>query len=166
MKPIHSVIIILLAANLAATIWFGTQSQNTISAKGKADTTVHNLPDAISSDVRKQLLEKFTVSFNNKDFDALYNMFGPAAKAQVTRESMDEQFNKLIKFFGAIEDGAFTHSELAKTQGSSKVYVLYYTVKLSKESQFGSTGNLRVTLAVQNNDFEVYGIYLNSDSHS
>lgn len=91
-------------------------------------------------------------------------MFGPVAKAQLTRDKIDSEFRKLVKYFSSVESGSFTHSEFINSQGNTNFYVLYYTVKLPDDSEFGGLGTLKVTVAVQGGEFQIYGIRLNAGS--
>ena len=165
MNHANTLIIILLVANLAVTIWFGVQDKNPAGDMAGA-ATVHDLPAFIDRDEREKLLQNFISAFNNQDMDALYHMLGPAARAQLTQAEVTRQFETLIKFFGSVTEGAFTHSELTDTHGSAKVYVLYYRVKLSDKSQVGKKAVLNFTLAVDGDSYQVYGIHLNSNNIS
>lgn len=160
----QSVIIILLVANLAATFWFGLNKTNPPAMSQAQQVATHELPQVVNSKVRDSLYKEFASAFNAEDYDALYEMFGPVAKAQIAREEMDSEFKKLVKYFSSVQSGGFTHSELAYTQGNTNVYVLYYTVKLPEESEFGSLGTLKITVAVQGDEFQVYGIRLNAET--
>lgn len=162
MQASHSVIILLLVANLVATVWFGLNDVPASQPKQAAKAAVHELPSIVNSEVRGQLYDEFAKAFNAADYDALYNMFGPAAKAHFTKESAKTEFQKLTKFFHSVESGGFTHSELAGTQGNTNIYVLYYAVKLSESSEFGTSGTLKITIAVQGGEYQIYGIRLNA----
>ncbi|MBQ0784414.1 MAG: hypothetical protein KBT66_09305 [Amphritea sp.] len=162
MQVSQSVIIILLVANLIATIWFGIDKEPTQSVSVAEKAATHELPSVVNSEVRKDLYSKFAKAFNSANYDALYNMFGPAAKAQFTKDSADLEFQKLTKFFHSVESGAFTHSELTGTKGNTNIYVLYYVVKLAESSEFGTSGTLKITVAVQGGEYQVYGIRLNA----
>lgn len=162
MQVSQSVIILLLVANLVATVWFGLNENPTYSPTQAEKAAEHELPSIINSEVRDNLYSEFMEAFNSSDYDALYNMFGPAAKAQFTKESAESEFRKLTKFFHSVENGGFTHSELAGTQGNTNIYVLYYAVMLSERSEFGTSGTLKITVAVQGGEYQVYGIMLNA----
>lgn len=161
-KNTQSIIIVLLLANLATTIWFGVH-EPPAPVVAKADAvSEHELPPVVSSSVRQKLYDDFAAAFNAGDYDALYAMFGPAAKAQFSKEEAASEFSKLAKYFHSVESGAFNYSELAGTQGNTKIYVLYYVVKLPDDSEFGTTGTLKITVAVQGGAYQVYGIRLNA----
>jgi len=160
----QSIIIILLVSNLIATVWFGLDGKSSPVISQAEKSASHELPSAVSSEIRDDLYAKFAKAFNAGDYDALYDMFGPAAKAQFTKESAEKEFKKLIKFFKAVEGGAFTHSELAGTQGNTNIYNLFYAVTLPNNSELGDHATLKITIAVQGADYQIYGIRLNTVS--
>ncbi|WP_221801847.1 hypothetical protein [Oceanobacter mangrovi] len=110
MKASQSVIIILLVANLVATVWFGLNDRVTSTLSVSEKAAEHELPSVVNSEERSRLYAQFAKAFNAQDYSALYNMFGPAARAQFSRESADAEFIKLNKYFGSVKDGAFTCS--------------------------------------------------------
>ncbi len=161
MQAPWSLIVGLLVANLAATIYFGTQDQvAAVPPPAGARSNSDDLPAVINTRLKQSLYDRFVEAFNSEDYDGLYEMLGPVAKAQFSREQTIEQFEKLVKYFQGIDEGGFTHSELAKTQGSTRLYVLYYTVRFSEGSELGEKGTLSITLAVKGTDHEIYGIRL------
>jgi hypothetical protein len=160
MKLSQAVIIILLVANLVATVWFGLNGEKPYQVSMDQKTSSHELPSVINSDVRDNIYNEFARAFNSQDYDALYDMFGPAAKAQIKKKESLSEFEKLAKYFHSVEEGGFTHSKLAGTQGNTNIYILYYAVKLAETSAFGDKGTLKVTVAIQANKFQIYGIKL------
>ena len=164
MNNSNKIIISLLVANLAATIWFGTNNTETVSSqKPYEKASQHQLPDLINNSVKSEILDKFITHFNSQDYDALYDMFGPVAKAQMPRKDMDVEFGKLAKFFHSVESGTFSFAEFSGQQGSTTIYVLNYTVNLSDKSEFGQIGTLKITIAIDSNEYQIYGIHLNSE---
>jgi len=162
MQSSQPIIIILLVANLVATVWFGLNEKPSPVLSQTERTATHELPSAVNSQVRDQLYNQFSKAFNEADYDVLYDMFGPTAKIQVSKEKSTSEFKKLLKYFHSVKSGGFTHSELVDTQGNTNIYVLHYAVKLSELSEFGTKGTLRVTVAVQGSEYQVYGIRLNA----
>ena len=166
MNKINAVIIMLLVANLTATIWFGG-NENTSEVQGTNEQVLHHeLPPEISEGVRADLFETFTTNFNSANYDALYDMFGPVAKEQLVKEEIYNEFRKLTKFFHQIESGEFGMAEFSGQQGDTKVYVLNYPVKLSEKSEFGKSGVLKITVAANTEGFQVYGIYLHANTNA
>jgi len=159
-KSYQAIVIILLVGNILATFWFGLSETPTEAMTPTQQTAKHDLPKIITANERKIIFSEFQEAFNSSDYDALYDMFGDAAKAQFTKETAREQFGKLSDFFHSAESGAYTHSELTGSKGNTNFYIMYYAVKLSEDSKFGTAGELKVTIAVQGNSYEIYGMHL------
>jgi hypothetical protein len=162
LQPIHSVIIILLVANLIATIWFGLTDHPSNKSLSLNKEVEQELPSVITPEVRADLYSQFAKAFNASDYDAFYDMFGPVAKAQFTKESSDETLKKMVTYFHSAESGAYTHSELVRNQGDTKIYNMYYAVKLHESSVFGAKGVLKITIAVNGSEYQIYGMRLNA----
>lgn len=165
MNNANKLIISLLVANLVATVWFKNNSHYVVSnQKPYEQASNHQLPDLITNTVKSSLLATFIKHFNEANYNGLYDMFGPVAKAQIAREDMDKEFVKLVKFFHGVKSGTFSFAEFSGQQGSMTIYVLNYTVKLSEKSDFGEIGALKITIAIDDNGYQVYGIRLNGTS--
>ena len=149
---------------MIATIWFGISKEPSGEVSQIAKAAQHELPPVVSSEVRDKILKDFSQYFNAADYDSLYDMFGPVAKAQVTKETATKELKKLVNYFHSVESGVYTYSELVGSQGNTNIYMMYYTVKLSEKSEFGTKGTLKVTIAVQENEYQIYGILLNAES--
>ncbi len=162
MKVSQALVIILLVANLIATVWFGVKSTSNNENMQAKNTSQHTLPKIITSEIKNELFDQFTLAFNSGDYKSMYNLMGPIARAQYPYEKAEEDFPKLIKFFHSVESGTFTYSELVKSQGDTNIYNLNYTVVLSEKSELGRNGNLRITILIQGDDHQVYGFHLNA----
>ena len=160
MKLSHAVIIILLVFNLVATIWFGISNKPSNTQSPIEITSKNDLPKIITAKIRELLFTKVQAGINDNDFDALYNIFGPAAKAQFSKEDAYLTFDKISKYYHSIEEGAYTHSEFVNSKGNAKFYILYYAVKLSEKSELGTKGILKITIGVEGSDYQVYGFRL------
>ncbi|HEY3487232.1 MAG TPA: hypothetical protein VGL10_04140 [Gammaproteobacteria bacterium] len=157
------IIILLLAANLIATVWSRLGSDNDAEAiTGMALP----LPKIISPELKEELLEEFIDDFNDGDFENIYAMLGPAAQTKVSEEELELKFEKLAELFDSIEAGAFSHSLLAGMQGNTRIYQLYYDLRLSEDSEFGERGILAVTLAVEGEDYQIYDLSLNAGAYA
>lgn len=165
MNQSSKIIISLLVANLVATVWFGISSNNTQSnQKSFEHKAKHDLPPVISNDVKSSIFQIFKNSFNSHNYENLYNMFGPLAKAQISREKMDVEFTKLTNLFHSIKDGKYDYAELMKRQGDTSVFILHYALQLSEKSTVGTIGDLKVTVVIEGNNYQIYGIRLFSET--
>lgn len=151
-------IVLLLAANLVATLWSKTGAD---AEDGAASAAIAPpLPKIVSAELKEDLLEEFIDHFNDGDFDDIYGMLGPAARAQVDERALESRFEKLADLFDSIEDGAYSHSLLVGTQGATRIYQLYYDLKLSEDSELGHEGTLQITLAIEGEDYQIYDLTL------
>jgi len=107
-------------------------------------------------------MDRYKEAYNNEDADALYDMFGPVVKAQLSKEEAAAKFEVIFNMFGSIEGGAYVHSELESTQGDTKVFTLFYTVGLSDTQEFGNKGTLKVTVATQGSEYQIYRLVLHA----
>ncbi|HEX5057540.1 MAG TPA: hypothetical protein VFX02_13720 [Gammaproteobacteria bacterium] len=157
-------IILLLAANLVAMLWSDTDGHATDEAAAVA--VAPPLPKIVSVELKEELLENFIEYFNDRDFDEIYTMLGPSARAQVDEDTLETRFEKLAKLFGSIENGAYSHSLLVGTQGATRIYQLYYQLKLSDDSELGDAGTLQITLEIEGEDYQIYDLSLQVGAYS
>ncbi|MDO6561021.1 hypothetical protein [Paraglaciecola chathamensis] len=159
MKSIYAVIIVLLVANLVATVWFGVTSQPVTSTQNKVENT---LPSHMTKNVRNKIYDQFVSRYNSRDYEAMYDIFSPSAKAQIDKNETFSTFLQLVDYFDSIVEGGYSHAEHLGTQGDLKQFKLFYSVKFSENSKFGTSGSLSITLAIRNDEYEVWGFNLRS----
>ena len=96
MRTSSRIIVTLLTLNLMATVVFGVINAVVGSSAPSPyeRPTEQQLPEVISYSVKSKILNDFIDRFNNADFDALYNMFGPIAKTQTSKEIMLDEFKR------------------------------------------------------------------------
>ena len=157
MNRLLYLIILLLLANLVATIWFGLDNNQELQPPNSFNPVKGNLPPVVSDSIRDNLFADLSNSLNSRDFSALYQMLGPIAKAQISHESAYEEFEKLTKYFHSIENGKFSHSEFVRNQEDFEVYNIYYDINLSEKSDFDSSAFLILTIAIKENQYQLYG---------
>ena len=160
MKSIYATIIVLLVANLVATVWFGVERNSSPASKIESE---NGLPEHIDKKVRDGIYEQFVNAYNGRDYDAMYNIFSDSAKAQIDKEGTFQVLAQLVEYFDSIEQGGFSHSEFLGHQGDMKQFKLVYPVKFGKNSKFGTTGNLYITIAVRDGEYGVWGFNLRSE---
>jgi hypothetical protein len=149
-------IVLLLAANLVATLW----SRIDAATGADGDVAASPLPKIVSAELKEDLLDDFIDYFNDGDFDEIYDMLGPAARSQVDEDTLESRFEKLAELFDSIESGTYSHSLLVGTQGSTRIYQLYYSLRLSEDSELGPEGTLQITLAIEGEDYQIYDLSL------
>ena len=160
----YTLIIFLLVLNLGATVWFGTQSRD-YSATTKTpieQTAKHKLPEIISDAVKSRLIADFTNYYNADDYDAIYNMLGDTAKAQIKRDDAVQQFRQLKAFFTSISGGTFDFSQYLGSKGSISYYTLHYIVD-APENAFSPQAVVQINIAVDGSSYQVYGARLHTN---
>ena len=162
MRKEHQIIIFLLLVNIGATFWFGFQKPDSTQPTPVQETFKHNLPEIITKEVVDNIFTKFKLHFNNEDYDEMYNMFGDVTKNQVSKEAANKEFKMLIGFFKHIESGAYTHSKYISSEGNTSFYQIYYNVSFSQNDLSKQNGYLQITVAVQGNSYQIYGMRLNN----
>ena len=162
MQSSHIIIVSLLIANLSATIWFGVNKPVEVNRSSYQGELNSSLPSILNENVRNSLYTNIKENFNNRDYDALYDVFGAASKAQMDKGEAIQVFEKLASYFVKIIDGAYSNSEFISQRGDTKYYKLNYAIKLSEESKFGQSGTLTVTVAIRNDGYEVYAFKINA----
>ncbi|MCV2886458.1 DUF3887 domain-containing protein [Aestuariibacter sp. AA17] len=160
MKSIYATIIVLLVANLVATIWFGVERNSLPTTQIESKNA---LPEHIDKHVRDELYERFVSAYNDRDYNAVYDLFSDSSKAQIDKKDILKTMDELVEYFDSIIQGGFSHSEFLGHQGDTKQFRLVYPVKFSENSKFGTSGKLYVTLAVRGGEHEVWGFNLRSE---
>ena len=157
-------IALLLAANLIVLLWSGSDGHAADEAAAVA--LAQPLPKIVSAELKEELLEDFIENFNDRDFDDIYAMLGPSARAQVDEDALETRFEKMAELFDSIEEGVYSHSLLVGTQGATRIYQLYYRLKLSEDSDLGDAGTLQITLEIEGEDYQIYDLSLQVGAYS
>jgi len=160
MKSIYAVIIVLLVANLVATVWFGVTYQSVTTTQNKIENT---LPSHMNKSVRDKIYEQFVSPYNDRDYEAMYDLFSPSAKAQIDKKETFNTLRQLVDYFDSVTEGGYSHSEYIGSQGDLEQFKLFYKVKFSEKSKFGTSGSLSITLAIRDDEYEVWGFNLRSN---
>ncbi|MBN2211129.1 MAG: hypothetical protein JW709_07005 [Sedimentisphaerales bacterium] len=162
MKVSQALIIMLLILNLLATVYFGWCGMEFKSAAALNPEAQKALPAIITPELREQYFQQFQKAFNAADYDAIYKLFGPIARAQVSEEELAKELQKMTDWFHRVDKGTYTHSEWAGKQGLTDGYYLYYAVTFPPECQFGQKGILKISIGVEGREVQILGFFLNS----
>jgi len=158
-KPILAVLIAICTLNLALTGWLAIDLHS--SVKSGAIKEAAPLPAELSDSKRTAIFQQIQALYNAQDYDGLYAAFAREVQVQIPKSEFTASIKKLKDTFSNIEDGAYSHFELAGTQGGKNFYNLFYTVRLPK-SAISPQGALKVSVAVDEGKVAIYGIFLNS----
>lgn len=170
MRSSNKIIILLVSLNLAATVFFGIVNHLSMKPpKPFEKPVIQELPDFISTKIKNDILDRFIMHFNAEDYEGLYNMLGPNARAEFSQQEKATEFARFSKFFHSIKQGAFSNFQFVGRQGDSTLYALIYSVELSEHSELGNRGKLKVTIEVAddavNTNYQIYSLYLHANGN-
>ena len=145
----------LLTLNLIATVSFGililTKPADGVSQPSLADS----LPKGLTLDQLNTTKDLLVNSYNNKDLDSLYEIFGEYAKTQVKKEDVSKVLTG-ISGLGKISATSFLNCELTNSTDIGK----WYRVKFGAMYETGN-GALSITYLLRNGIFEVIAYNFN-----
>ena len=152
--PVVYVLTVLVALNLAATLWiaFTTQKHTEIEIGGG-----RGLPTIFSSSARDQLFEDFRLHYNNKNYDAIFDGFDASTRLQIDREQLDDVLLNLHKTWGVINEGAYSHYKFLNKDAGREWFDLFFVVKVVGGELGKNNTQLKFTLVFESNRFGVTG---------
>jgi hypothetical protein len=151
-------IIALLIGNLGLSAYIAFRPSPTPTAMPSKEIAT---PD-IATDQAKKLSGALIPLYNQKDIPALYDLFDPVAKVQITRDQVAAQIEKLATILGRIEDCAYSHATVAGIQEGRTYYTLHYKVSLSGGQL--RAGNMTLTVVRNPDGLGLFGFFLNGSS--
>tara|TARA_R110002124_G_C8726490_1_gene496193 strand:- start:176 stop:664 length:489 start_codon:yes stop_codon:yes gene_type:complete len=116
------------------------------------------LPQEFNNTVQDRVLQEIKDSYNQKDYDKFYEVFSEWAQLQIPIETVESQFDKLIKVTGEIKDYVFSNYEHTGLDEGADWYLVYYKTKF--ENGIGTT---KLTLRVIGANWEIVGINITLD---
>lgn len=120
-EPRWIALYLLLGLNLALTATFGTllllKPSSPISGSGASTS----MPTGLTVEQLNKTADLLVKSYNEKNLDALYDIFGQYAKTQVKKEEIGKILTG-ISSFGKISATTFVSIELTNTTGLGKWY--------------------------------------------
>lgn len=123
----------------------GTPQMNSVS-----------LPKIIDDD-KKVLINKIAEYYNKNDHDALYEMFGPLAKVNVSKSTLNQQLSTLRQFLGNIKSFYFVNHIYNGQQGLYKSFTLNYFAEFENAER----GFVSVQVILEDSGYQVYGLNMN-----
>jgi hypothetical protein len=89
------------------------------------------LPRYLSEKRLADIAESIVEPFNAGDFDGLYSIFDPAARAQLSVDTLKKQVSALRPAIGEIETASYVGWQKVASPGTLPIYQLQYSLKLS-----------------------------------
>lgn len=161
-----NIVIVLLVINLLTTVWLGLATHGRLAALEQAQVAMAPqatpLPEVLDNALRTRLYRAFVANYNARDFNAVYEMLGDYARQRIERDALISQSDRLVKLFGDIEDGSYSHHEYeTRSQGVDFIHLIY-DLELGDASELGPRAELLIKVLVKDGQYEVYGFTINS----
>jgi hypothetical protein len=102
------------------------------------------LPHYLSEKRLAGIAESIVEPFNAGDFDALYSVFDPAARAQLSADTLKKQIDSLRPSIGKIETASYVGWQKIPSPGTLPMYQLQYSLKLSGGNYVSGTLSVKV----------------------
>jgi retron-type reverse transcriptase len=102
------------------------------------------LPQYLSEKRLASIAESIVEPFNAGDFDALYNVFDPAARAQISADTLKKQLDSLRSSIGKIEAASYIGWQKIPSPGTLPMYQLQYSLKLSGGNYLSGSLSVKV----------------------
>lgn len=151
--PLLYVLTLLVVINLVVTAWIALHFAT-------ATEPTKELPPAAAA-IRDEAPTRIVDAYNRRDFAALYDVFDPFAKSQVSQEQVAAPFSKTRDALGEITSTEFTHYAFVGHQKDRDWYELYFHMDLSGGDV--SSGILKITVAGVGDHFGIMRIDLRSE---
>lgn len=89
------------------------------------------LPSYLTEKTLAKIAESIVEPFNAADFDNLYSNFDPAARAQLSADTLRKQLGSLRSSIGKIDAASYVGWQKVPSPGTLPMYQLQYSLKLS-----------------------------------
>lgn len=153
MNKLTNFLLLVVIALLLLNVWLTAAGVSKLQQLDKpADNTA--LPVATA----REWGDRVIALYNRQDHEALHALFSGRARVKISQQQLDKQLEKLHKYFGEVEDSAYSTSVRVGVQGGVEYYQLFFNLRVS-----GSAGpaTMTVSLASQGGRESLYGMRIN-----
>jgi hypothetical protein len=133
--------LIIACASLVVSLLIGGFLLLRTNGEHAADSA---LPQYLSEKRLASIAESVVEPFNAGDFDALYSVFDPAARAQISADTLKKQLDSLRPSIGKIETASYIGWQKIPSPGTLPMYQLQYSLKLSGGNYGSGTLSVKV----------------------
>lgn len=146
------IVLILVLADLALTagLYFREYASPAADAEPEL-STAQVLPFA------QQIVD----AYNRNDAGYLYALYDISAQQKLSRETLEEQLNKLRTTFGQIESINYLNSVKLGEKGAEKYHQLHFSAKISNPDLKGAQLVLHIIVDAHD-QLQLYGMRLNA----
>lgn len=151
------VILAAVLANIGLTLWFNLKPG---SAPAPVAETIQPLPDALNQRERNKIAEELLAAFNSDDHGKAYDLFGPIARIQLSREDIAASVASLKSAFVSIEEAEFYDYSVPSKTNLGTQFDLYYHVRFAPGGAY-SKGSMRVSTYYDGENIQLLGFHIN-----
>jgi hypothetical protein len=133
--------LVVACVSLALTLMLAALSLFRSNGEHAAETA---LPTYLSAKALADIADGIVEPFNAEDFEGLYAHFDPAARAQMSVDTLKKQLGALRPAMGKIDAASFVGGQRIPSPGTLPMYQLQYSVKLSGGEYTGGSLSVKV----------------------
>jgi len=115
-----------------------------------------SLPKIID-DEKDKIIKKITTDYNDNDHRSLYSMFGPMAKANVSKSTFMQQLSAIRQFLGDIKSNYFVNHVYNGQQGLYRIFTLNYFAEFENAER----GYISIQLITDDNGYQLFALNMN-----
>ena len=148
--------LIILTLFLVLRPYIKFTSQNSI--EDEHITESKELPDDLSKEITNKIIYELKTSFNQNDWNKMYNVFGSFARAQITSDEIEQEFKRLRPIMGNIGTYAYSHFVYDGFKEGAEWYDIYYKCRFEN-----GKGSIKLSTRTVDELSEVVGINIHLD---
>lgn len=133
-----------------------------LSGKGILDSNEQTALPPLPSDLTRDFLNKtvfnIKTEFNQADWVEFYNVFGEFAKAQLSSEDIQREFEKLKRAIGNIEAYTYSHYIYEGNGSNAEWFEIYYKCRFER-----GKGTIKLSTRTVDDSSEITGVNITLD---
>ncbi|MCH6259217.1 hypothetical protein MLD52_21875 [Puniceicoccaceae bacterium K14] len=159
-QPLLITILLLLVANLAATVLvYQKIAINDLSSTANGEP-VNPLPEEINKVVIEEIFSSFRDKYNSGDLVEFASLFSEFARSQMKDEDLEKNYAMLRDYFGDVDSGTYSHYVYNGSQGNLSGYTLHFILDLGDDSKFGSEGTGKIGITWDGTDYGIISSHI------
>lgn len=119
-----------------------------------------SLPEFLTEELIAAYADELMEAYNSKDPDAVWQLMGSYARAELTKLELQKALDQLHSFAGPVVSTRYKYHEYAGQMGNLAFFKLFYRANLTEACQLTDNGTLTITIAIdgQNTQFAAFRI--------
>lgn len=117
-----------------------------------------SLPKDLTRDKLNKIVYKIKTEYNDSDWDGFYDVFGEYAKAQLSVEDLEPEFNKLKGAIGNIGTYTYSHYSYDGNTDNAEWFDIYYKCRFER-----GKGTIEISTRTLDEESGVIGVNITLD---